>query len=468
MALKTAWQIRSTLSKNCSVGAAAYLMGLAVAAQSAPYTYTVTGPAPNINTATGLASPPNAGPADMYRQPIGAASFNIGPVGGQIWDGTVLVGIWTLTDWNATALLNGSSWDTGFTTADVAPFPTPAGVVNNNYPGVTGIGLTMRVNTSSDGQLIGGGTTQFGYSVQATITNPGYVVEGVTILGRNPNNAGMWSGPNTSVPTGKSQSDYPYPLGTLAFSNFGGVATLTNPVVATLGHANLNGATDGAAQSAPWVITPAFSVGDGLSPPPATATAANPSKPYDWTAPSTYWKLSSSAGNTMTYSADYGGRGSAQEGSAFSFNIVRAADMSATLSSFPPNAPAGQTVTGTLTCTNEGPGDAIAPRCAVTGLPQGATVTCTPDPAPATLAVGASMRCAVTYTQPASGDVTVVGTAGAQNDTNPANNVATQVIGTPQPAIPQPVPTLGELAQMLLVMLMAWLGVAALRARAGR
>ncbi|QTD45786.1 prealbumin-like fold domain-containing protein [Ottowia testudinis] len=94
-------------------------------------------------------------------------------------------------------------------------------------------------------------------------------------------------------------------------------------------------------------------------------------------------------------------------------------DMSATLTGLPPLALAGTTVTGTLTCKNEGAVDAVAPTCSATV--GGAAVSC-PAP-PATLAAGGTISCPISYTQPA-GPVDVVGTAGAANDNNPLNNQA--------------------------------------------
>lgn len=100
-------------------------------------------------------------------------------------------------------------------------------------------------------------------------------------------------------------------------------------------------------------------------------------------------------------------------------------DMVATASGFAPNAPAGSTAGGTITCTNNGPSAAAAPSCAVSSLPLGATVSCLPSPAPNPLAVGASITCSVAYTVPASGGITVTGVAGSTTpDPNPANNSA--------------------------------------------
>ena len=109
-------------------------------------------------------------------------------------------------------------------------------------------------------------------------------------------------------------------------------------------------------------------------------------------------------------------------------NIVPQADMQASVSSFPGSANAGTTVTGTATCTNAGPSVAANATCAVTGLPGGAIVTCVPPTPVASLAVGASIVCGVSYTAPASGTVTALVTAGsATADPNGANNTAQAV-----------------------------------------
>lgn len=122
------------------------------------------------------------------------------------------------------------------------------------------------------------------------------------------------------------------------------------------------------------------------------------------------------------------------EGSAVTWNIVAGspvADMTATLSGFPTSVAPGQPVTGTLTCTNAGPDPATSATCGATGLPSGASVTCTPNPVPNPLAVGATVSCAVSYTAPAT-PVTLTGTAGASNDSTPANNTAKETVAVSQ------------------------------------
>jgi uncharacterized repeat protein (TIGR01451 family) len=106
------------------------------------------------------------------------------------------------------------------------------------------------------------------------------------------------------------------------------------------------------------------------------------------------------------------------------------ADMQAAVSGFPPNAPAGTAVTGTVTCTNNGPSPATGANCGVGGTPAGATVSCAPNPAPNPLPVGQAITCTVSYTAATSGAVTVTGTAtSATPDPILANNTASAQTG---------------------------------------
>jgi uncharacterized repeat protein (TIGR01451 family) len=104
--------------------------------------------------------------------------------------------------------------------------------------------------------------------------------------------------------------------------------------------------------------------------------------------------------------------------------------MAAALSGIPASPPAGSVVNGTLVCTNNGPSPAANANCVPSGLPGGATVSCTPAPTPNPLAVGASISCAIAFTPAATGAVTVSGAAGSSTaDPNPANNNATVTTG---------------------------------------
>lgn len=103
---------------------------------------------------------------------------------------------------------------------------------------------------------------------------------------------------------------------------------------------------------------------------------------------------------------------------------VVAADMQASID-LPPSANAGDPVHGTFACVNNGPSAAANATCAIAGLPDGASVVCTPAPPVASLPPGGSIQCSVDFVAPASGPVTGTATAGSGTpDTNPGNNAA--------------------------------------------
>jgi Domain of unknown function (DUF5979) len=82
-----------------------------------------------------------------------------------------------------------------------------------------------------------------------------------------------------------------------------------------------------------------------------------------------------------------------------------------------PNAP----VTCTVTCTNNGSGNAVGMSCAVTNaasLPGSPAPTCSPN---ANVASGGTLSCTVGFNAPVNGSVTVNGGAAATNDTNGVN-----------------------------------------------
>lgn len=145
--------------------------------------------------------------------------------------------------------------------------------------------------------------------------------------------------------------------------------------------------------------------------------------------------------------------------------VVQDPDMSVTVAGFPSTVAPGATVTGTVTCTNNGPLVANNATCSVSGLPAGAQVTCTPGSPQSTLAVGASIVCAVSYIAPATGAVTLVASTGADGDSNPANNTATAPVTVSVPPAPQAIPTLSEWGMMILSGLLALVSVATLRRR---
>ncbi|WP_423936150.1 hypothetical protein [Comamonas sp. 23] len=110
---------------------------------------------------------------------------------------------------------------------------------------------------------------------------------------------------------------------------------------------------------------------------------------------------------------------------AVSYNavITPAADMQAS-SLLPANVTAGQTVTGTIACLNAGPSAADSATCDISGLPAGATTSCTPAVPTATpLTASSAISCDVSFVAPATGSMTATITAGsATADPLPANN----------------------------------------------
>ncbi|HEY5366684.1 MAG TPA: hypothetical protein VIL19_09420, partial [Casimicrobiaceae bacterium] len=134
--------------------------------------------------------------------------------------------------------------------------------------------------------------------------------------------------------------------------------------------------------------------------------------------------------------------------------IVDSADMTAT-ASFPPTATAGTTVSGTFTCTNNGPNPAVAATCSISGLPSGATVSCVPDvPTTTPLASGSSITCSASYTAPSDGAVTPTVTAGSStSDPNSANNTSPVTTSVNAVAAPVPVNAWWSLAALALLMM---------------
>ncbi|WP_158400564.1 hypothetical protein, partial [Comamonas sp. B-9] len=93
--------------------------------------------------------------------------------------------------------------------------------------------------------------------------------------------------------------------------------------------------------------------------------------------------------------------------------VTPAADMQAS-SSLPANVTAGQAVTGTITCLNAGPSAADSATCGISGLPAGATTSCTPAVPTATpLTVSGAISCNVSFVAPATGSITAMITAGS-------------------------------------------------------
>ncbi len=358
--------------------------------------------------------------APVITYSVNAYTGNAATASGSILADGVPIGIWNLNNWTVTTLGIDPLTHLPVTlTNAVKAFGAGA---SSGY-GLPGIGLDMGVSAVGPGY----GVDTFSYDVSATLTNPAYVVQGVTLLGINPAKTRR-QGPATEV--------LAFAVGSLkaTFASNSNI-TVTNPDVTVAA-----GTTTGAYGPTPMLNTTAtsattsfsidgaaFNPGPPVPPPPATSTA---NKPRDWVDTLVKWKIASDAGSTMSVSTNYSGYPASNEGSAFSFNVVPLSDMSVALSGFPATASAGQTVNGVVTCTNAGPGAATNATCGVdtSKLPAGATVTCTPDPAPNPLAVGGTISCAVQYTAPST-PVTIAASTAADNEYSTSNNTASQTIG---------------------------------------
>ena len=115
---------------------------------------------------------------------------------------------------------------------------------------------------------------------------------------------------------------------------------------------------------------------------------------------------------------------------------VDGSDMAAAFGPIPSVVSPGQVLNNlTLVCTNNGPGAAANPSCLPT-VDEGAisNLSCLPNPLPTSLPVGGDITCTFTYTAPGTlggtdtpeTGVTFTGTTGADNDTDPTNNVDTE------------------------------------------
>lgn len=80
------------------------------------------------------------------------------------------------------------------------------------------------------------------------------------------------------------------------------------------------------------------------------------------------------------------------------------ADIQVSLTGFPLDADAGDPISGTLTCVNAGPDEALWVHCDIAGAADIDTV-CAPDSPAATLASGASIVCSIDTEMPAVGDL---------------------------------------------------------------
>jgi hypothetical protein len=130
----------------------------------------------------------------------------------------------------------------------------------------------------------------------------------------------------------------------------------------------------------------------------------------------------------------------------------------------PHRATVGKPVSVPLTCTDNGPDDAVNATCAVTGAPAGAKTVCTPAVPVVWLAVDSSITCTVTFTPTSTDTLMLTATVGTDSQDADHTNDTESVDITPVAAqsarlgTATPVPTLGDIALIVLTIL---LGVSA-------
>ena len=155
--------------------------------------------------------------------------------------------------------------------------------------------------------------------------------------------------------------------------------------------------------------------------------------------------------NTSSLAIDGSGLGPADYGRGLnSLQVTRLAAVSAAFSGVPTTLTVGQTQTGTLTCTNNGPGAASAADCVPSITSGGATLSalsCTPSTPVATLASGDAIVCTFDLTGTATGPVALLGTASGGAGPNATHTTTASLTVTATPAA---VPTLGALGLGLL------------------
>ncbi len=104
--------------------------------------------------------------------------------------------------------------------------------------------------------------------------------------------------------------------------------------------------------------------------------------------------------------------------------VAPAADMQATSITLPLTMAVGAPVSGSFSFTNAGPSADTAASCVISGLPAGATTSCTPSvPTASPLASGGSIACTVQFTPTTTGTIAALVTASSSTvDPVAANN----------------------------------------------
>jgi uncharacterized repeat protein (TIGR01451 family) len=307
--------------------------------------------------------------------------------------------------------------------------PTFAGLPAAVYPGqsITGLSLTCRNTTGlaaatgalcqptvsagtltnlqctpTTGSTVADGASivcTFGYTAPGTVGGNRETAASVVFTGTtgasNDSNGGLTTGGNNSV------------IGTAPLIDAvnDGPATVasTGARVPLVGNDTLGGAAVAMAQVLPTLTDPSGLIGATVD--TATGELVVPAGAV----PGSY---------TLTYQLCAASTPLVCDRATVVVN-VQGADMVPTFSGLPTATAPGVPVTGTLTCTNNGPTSATQATCAAPGATVGAcTVGATPVSLPvANLPAGSAIVCAITATAPANGLLVLTGVTGATNDT---------------------------------------------------
>ena len=176
------------------------------------------------------------------------------------------------------------------------------------------------------------------------------------------------------------------------------------------------------------------------------------SLPFPGAISCTFTATANAAGPAVVQGTATGGTGAPATATA-QVTVSDPSSMTAAFTGVPATMTAGQSATGTLVCTNAGPGAAANADCVPSVASGGVAVSnvlCAPQTPVASLPFPGAISCTFTVTANAAGPAGLQGTASGGTGA-PANAAASlTVTGAPTVQSPQPVPTLGHLGLALL------------------
>jgi uncharacterized repeat protein (TIGR01451 family) len=262
--------------------------------------------------------------------------------------------------------------------------------------------LTSLQCTPATGSTVADGASivcTFGYTAPGTVGGSRETVASVVFTGTtgasNDGNGGLTTGGNNSVSSAAALVD--------AVNDGPATVPSTGARVPLYGNDTLGGAAVAVVQVVPTLVDTSSLIGASVD--AATGELVVPAGAV----PGAY---------TLTYQLCAASAPTVCDQATVTVN-VQGADMVPTFSGLPAATSPGVPVTGTLTCTNNGPTAATQATCAAPGATVGAcTVGGVAVVLPvANLPAGSTIVCAITATAPANGLLALTGVTGATNDT---------------------------------------------------